>query len=834
MLNLKPFQEDICASIVARFEGLHALYNQMRQHDEASIDMARKRDGAVVLQAPTGSGKTLMAVEALARFSADKRVLWFWFAPFAGLVEQSRGVIAAHAPQLRLLALDSDRRLGAVDGGGVFVTTWGSVAARNVESRRARSSGDDGQALDALLAEARRDGVRIGCVVDEAHHGFHKAAQARSFFSEVLKPDYALMMTATPRDADIVEFERATGYRVGVPGDWSSVSRHDAVEAGLLKRGVRTVRFLARDDDATQLIDFEHLALRECAAMHRHIQRELQAAGVSLTPLMLVQVPDGKQAQHAAQQFLVDQLGFADTAVRVHTAAEPDPDLVALAADPTVEVLIFKMAVALGFDAPRAFTLAALRGIRDKDFAVQVIGRIVRRHTLLQGREDLPEALDHGYVFLANAQSQEGLLDAGAQINALTTRTAEIGTQTVFTVVGDGGHVQVARSGEPLALFVTPDGVVTAPADLSVPDDAGTALAPEAAAQWTSTAQSLLSLMGGAVASETSDATALAASVTPRLALGQTSLYRYARRGDAPAVLRAERLPPASEDFEKGLVDFVDFTGEVLNSRTRVREQVRRDERDLFAGRHIGEDGKDVFADLMPDAVAERAGQIRLALPESNDRELQLRLLERFRRAIEESGAALPEDDEALLQQLDLVLVRHPHLLKEAYKRMRHGHVVDVDTPLPPELHSDLRLPAARRALYGVMPPGLNEDEQAVAELLDASPLVRWWHRNPSDFRRADALGLYRWDEGAGFYPDFVVSLTERDTPDGIALVEVKGSQFWGKTEEVEKATACHSNYGPVFLLGRERGQTTFNHLRKLGERLATDGAFAVERLRYV
>jgi hypothetical protein len=165
---------------------------------------------------------------------------------------------------------------------------------------------------------------------------------------------------------------------------------------------------------------------------------------------------------------------------------------------------------------------------------------------------------------------------------------------------------------------------------------------------------------------------------------------------------------------------------------------------------------------------------------------------------------------------------------------MRHGQIVDVDTPLLAELHSDMRLPTARRALYGVMPTGLNEDEQAIADLLDENPLVRWWHRNPSDYRKPEALGLYRWDDGEGFYPDFVVSLAERDTPDGIALLEVKGNQFWGKTEEVEKATARHTDYGPVFMVGRERGQATFNHLRKLGERLDKDGAFAVERLRYV
>lgn len=835
MLNLKPFQEEVCAGIVARFENVRALYEDPRLGDATVVDEVRQRDGAVVLQAPTGAGKTIIAVDALARLSREQRVLWFWFAPFAGLVEQSREVIAAHAPSLRLLDLDSDRRLESVDGGGVFVTTWGSVAARNADSRRARSKSDDGQSLDALIAQARADGVRIGCIVDEAHHGFHKAAQARTFFSEVLKPDYALMMTATPRDADALAFERDTGYRIGEPADWASVSRHDAVEAGLLKRGVRIVRFLARDGDAAQLIDFEHLALRECAAMHRRIHDELSTAGVTLTPLMLVQVPDGVQAQKDARKYLVDVLGFADSAVRVHTAAEPDPDLIALASDPSVEVLIFKMAVALGFDAPRAFTLAALRGTRDKAFGVQVIGRIVRRHALLQERDDLPEILSQGYVFLANAESQEGLLDAGAQINSLTTHAPEVGAQTVITVIGNTAQVQVVRSGEPLALLVSSQDVQMQSVETT---DGGAPVAEAIDGDvaggerdlWVPAAHDLLQMAGvaGTVLEGTPEAQ------RPLLTLTRASVHRYPRRPDAPAVLRSERLPPAPSDFEAQLVDFVDFTGEVLNSRTRTRERVSRDERDLFQGNHVGDDGKDLFADLAPEAVAERAEQIRLRLKESNDRELHLRLLDRFRRAIELAGAEVPTDEEVLMQQLDFVLVRHPTLLTAAYKRMRHGQVVDVDAPLLSELQSDLHLQMARRALYGVIPTGLNEDELAVAKLLDGSPLVRWWHRNPADYRRPDALGLYRWDDGDGFYPDFVVSLVERGTPGGIALLEVKGNQFWGKTEEVEKATARHTDYGPVFMIGRERGQSTFNHLRKLGERLDKDGAFAVERLRYV
>ncbi len=830
---LKDFQKTLCTGITARFAQVRDLYRQLSAAAPERLDEARRRDAAVVLQAPTGSGKTRMAIEVMRRVSAAEPVLWFWFAPFTGLVEQSRNVLATEAPELALLDLEADRQMDAVRGGGVFVFTWASVAARKADSRRARQSGDAGLAIDELIALARDDGLRIGCVVDEAHHGFQRAAQARAFFSGTLKPDYALLMTATPRDADMVAFERATGYGVGEPADWASVSRTDAVVEGLLKRGVRMVRFIARDGDTAQLVDFEHLALRECTQTHRRIKIALVEFGVALTPLMLVQVPDGKAAQEAARQYLVRHLGFDEAAVRVHTADEPDPDLLSLAQDPAVEVLIFKMAVALGFDAPRAFTLAALRGSRDPGFGVQVIGRIMRRHILLQALGDLPPLLDHGYVFLANSASQEGLLQAGAQINALTTQAPELGTQTVLTMIGDTAELQIVRSGEPLSLLVSRTGVQVQSQgqgqDETAPDtqllrqpqvEAGLRGTPFAGLS--ASAQAALEMFGGE-----GSWPERANDVAATFALSQDAVYRYPRRPDAPASLRAERLPAVEADFEARLAAYVDFSPTVLADRLRERVQVQRQESELFDGR-VNEDVMDLWANLSPEAVAEKAEQIRLRLVEANDRELYARLLERFVRAVEQSGAEVPEDEEQRMRQLDLLLVRRPGLLRDAFRQMRQSQIVEVDVPLAGDLVHDQPLRAARRALYGVFPPGLNLDEQAIAEHLDASAQVKWWHRNPSRI----GVGLYRWDEGEGFYPDFVVCLVDRPTP-GIALLELKGEYLWGKPSEVEKSTAIHRDYGAVFMVGRKRGERDFFYLRELGGRLQSAGLFDLDRMRF-
>jgi len=344
----------------------------------------------------------------------------------------------------------------------------------------------------------------------------------------------------------------------------------------------------------------------------------------------------------------------------------------------------------------------------------------------------------------------------------------------------------------------------------------------EGGESWSLVANQMLELVGGEGRAPQEPAV---------LTLVPEAVHRYRRRADAPSTLKSERLPQAPVDFEARLVSFVDFSEAVLASRLRTRVQLTRNETDLFGAHNVQEGDTDIWANLSPEAVAEKAGQVRMRLSEANDRDLQIRLLERFRTAIQRAGFEVVEDEESLLQQLDLVLVRHPSLLREAYRRFRHQQVVDTDAPLPEELHSDLPLPAAQRALYGVIPAGLNQDELEIARQLDASPLVKWWHRNPVD--KPESVALFRWDDGRGFYPDFVVALEQRDTADGIALLEVKGGHLWGEPNDVDKAGAVHPEAGRVFMVGRRRGEREFHHLRELQGRLETDGVFSLDRLRY-
>ena len=143
---------------------------------------------------------------------------------------------------------------------------------------------------------------------------------------------------------------------------------------------------------------------------------------------------------------------------------------------------------------------------------------------------------------------------------------------------------------------------------------------------------------------------------------------------------------------------------------------------------------------------------------------------------------------------------------------------------------SDYPLESAKRNLYGVFPADLLVEERRFAEILDTSPEVVWWHRNPS--RKPESVALYQWSSGVGFFPDFLVAVQGRKTGDGVALVEFKGPHL--QQYEKEKAGAVHPHYGRVFMVGvADRDRKELRLFRLVAGELEDDGLFEVIRLRH-
>ncbi len=94
-------------AVVNALEIFRYAESQFRQAgDDASRAAATAFNGCLLLEAPTGSGKTLMAGMVAEAFAAPDRdcnaqIVWFWFTPFATLVEQAKG---RSSPPLRACA----------------------------------------------------------------------------------------------------------------------------------------------------------------------------------------------------------------------------------------------------------------------------------------------------------------------------------------------------------------------------------------------------------------------------------------------------------------------------------------------------------------------------------------------------------------------------------------------------------------------------------------------------------------------------------------------------------------------------------------------------------
>jgi type III restriction enzyme len=787
--TLKEFQERAIESGVSLFA--HAKKQlDVAPKDAASRAHAVNHNGYLLIEAPTGSGKTLMAGHIVEKFSNQENVVWFWFAPFKGVVGQTAGFLREQFQGLRLREMQEDRAVQNSRSGDVFVTTWQTVATRVKDSRNVRKEGEKNPSVDELIAGLRDMGFRIGVVVDEAHHSFHGDTQAAQFFHSILSPEYTVLITATPDDGDIADFKERLGitelHRI-------RVSRADAVGAGLVKSGVKCAAYMV-DAGQEKLVDLQATALRDGVALHRKIKETLKAEGISLTPLLLVQVDSKDKSVQRAKEKLMG-FGFTEKQIAIHTADEPDAGLLAIANDEEREVLIFKMAVALGFDAPRAFALVSMRATQDTDFGVQLVGRILRVHRRLQGRavqNKLPDLLRYGFVFLADPEAQDGLDKAGQKMNQIQTEYAKISPTTTIVTVGGETMVQVMEQGGQTSLYQTP-----AP-ELEFRLDGGSVIETSS----TTAPPPLPTLPTGFLGrlgftDEPTGGTGSHTSGTSSGVLVGTS--RYHLKAGVPRRFKTELQCPDPEVTEQDCAKrFTVSAGELLDA-VIARVNVTRKTLEVFTQQLEIE-----FISVKLDAdEAARAAYRALRQSDMFDpRMLKRALLDKLQGVLRDRAMEEANDPEAVERLLNILLATHPDILFEAQKKALNATAeIEEAEELPDEVVADSPLPTSSKNIYGIMPPDLNTWEHPFAQLLDIDQhgVVQWWHRNP--VRKPWSVGVVL-SNGSAFYPDFIIGVRDRKTEDNAILVETKYD--YRNESQLPKTHSEHKIYGKVLILTQD------------------------------
>lgn len=789
----KPFQQDAIASGLAIFSEAKRLLDAAGG-DATGRALAIGHHGVMLIEAPTGAGKTLVAGHLAEKFSEIERVVWFWFAPFKGVIGQTAAALRAELPGLRLRELSEDRNAADSREGDVWVTTWQTVATRVKDRRNVHKPGEQNLTVGELVEGLRVQGLRVGVVIDEAHHSFFgkgTATQAMEFYRKVLQPEYTLMVTATPDDADIKRFQKdlnlAKLNRV-------TISRREPVDEGLIKEGIKCVAYLAPEGQKA-LVDFEAAALHDGAAMHRRVRDEIKKLGVTLTPLLLVQVDSTAGVERAKER--LKREGFTDVQIATHTADEPDANLLSIANNEDIEVLVFKMAIALGFDAPRAGILVSMRAARDEDFGVQLVGRILRVHRRLQGRaraKSLPEILRHGFVFLADAESQEGLDKAGQRINKLQTEYAKVSPTTALVIIGGQSQVQAVGPDGQTHIFQL-EGQETKGGGIDFAGGGGGLETVFKTDVFTGGKATLVDLLTGGY------------SISPAVsAAGHAPLpppqgYRYALRAGMPHRFKTQVVSPDNEATEEDCAQrFILSSQEILRAlAAKVKVQTRTLE--IFSQQlELGYTNAAMDADhaaKIANAVLQKGGIF-------DARELRFALLRKLKATLLELGLDEVKDNaDQLAHMLNIILARQPELLYEAQKAVlaTHFEVVEAEEELPPELESEAPLPTSRLNVYGAYPAGLNNWETAFAEFLDADAanVVEWWHRNLPHKEWSVQVLL---SDGRGFFPDFIIGIKDRKKELGALLADTKFA--FEIASEAAKSYAVHPVYGKVLIVSRK------------------------------
>ena len=368
-IQLKAFQEDAILALVKEIqEQLHSM----------SLSLPR-----LVFQAPTGSGKTVMAGEVLDQlFSLNPDLVVLWVSIGNGkLHHQSKEKLRKQLPSDISVLSAEESLLGGrmVLAGKTIVTiSWQEINTKkgdawtNVIMR-------DGEKLNfrQLVQQTRRDHP-ILLLIDEAHTTA-KSNRSKEII-QTFNPQLVLEMTATP---DYPSFKKDETLETWVSFSEKSLSyrgyRVDAKrvsEEGLICKRLMVNDGIEGDASKTSV----ELIIETSYLKYLEVKKGYQAHGI--TPLLLIQIPDSEAGdllrQRVEDYFKTYGITTQNHRLNIWLSEEHllSEDLTCL--NSPVEVLIFKQAINTGWDCPRAKVLVQFRNVKKEETELQTVGRILR------------------------------------------------------------------------------------------------------------------------------------------------------------------------------------------------------------------------------------------------------------------------------------------------------------------------------------------------------------------------------------------------------------------------------------------------------------------------
>lgn len=358
-------------------------------HRKLEASLKATESEVVVFQAPTGSGKTVMVsalLKELVRGRRDDKKFAFVWVSVRMLHEQSKEKLEYFYEDDRTLKCSyfedlEDRRIAENE---ILFINWHSINKKDINLFVKENEKDNN--LSNIIKNTKEDGRTIILIIDESHHTADSDKSKELI--EVINPKITLEVSATPHLTDKVsEIEKVR---------LSDVKAEEMIKSEIsVNPEFLDIEIGSKSSD--------EIVIEQALKKREETVKMYKKEGSKINPLMLIQLPNDSKTLLSKKEEVIkilEKKGITEKngKLAIWLSEDKSDTLPDIEKDNSeVEVLVFKQAIALGWDCPRASILVIFRESKSFTFTIQTIGRIMRMPELKYYTKE-PE-LNVGYVF---------------------------------------------------------------------------------------------------------------------------------------------------------------------------------------------------------------------------------------------------------------------------------------------------------------------------------------------------------------------------------------------------------------------------------------------------
>jgi len=351
----------------------------------------------LVFKSPTGSGKTIMMADFLSKLVNEpiksKPLSFIWTAP-RQLHTQSKLKLEEYFRDSNTLdCVDFEDLIDRkIDENQILFLNWESINKKD-KSTIVKENEKEFY-LGKIIENTKDDGREIVLIIDESHH--HATSDISNDLIGDISPKLTIEVSATPIIQNADEIVR--------------IELDDVKLEGMIKKSIllnpNFKNIMTKDSVNTSLSESsDSIVLEEALRKRSELVEEYKKLHIHINPLLLIQLPDRKTDQ---EDLIKDEItkilgekhdiSIQNGKLAIYLSEEKE-NLSNISKNTNdVEVLIFKQAIALGWDCPRAHVLVLFRDWKSLSFSIQTVGRIMRMPEPDIGHYH-SDVLNHGYLY---------------------------------------------------------------------------------------------------------------------------------------------------------------------------------------------------------------------------------------------------------------------------------------------------------------------------------------------------------------------------------------------------------------------------------------------------